>query len=348
MPGFIKWETLSLTLENRLEFVRKWFSAVNPGKGESLISRCATRPEILDLGSNPLLLSIVCALYDNDLEIPDDTEELYERAIHGLMGGWDAFRNLARKTPLKELSVERRVTLVTWLANHLFSRDLLVFTPKNIANIGFIEDTSSAIRSSLPSPTVLLKSLCYDFGILVERSPKHFSFSHLSIQEYLVSSFVIENRTERDVLRIHGDKEAWLEIIRLLARRLPRGAVGVFLGDMVTRLNPSNENTRYRMRLLRKAWEAQPLCTKPLRESLMNKLLDNVDSFLSTDQFRLVDKDSEYFLEIPRFPAKTKLLSDIYKILKCSEINMEQLNFEARPILKALIQVDGEVYTTLF
>jgi predicted NACHT family NTPase len=132
LPDFIKWETLPLSFRERLSFIEKWFSLIDPSKGQRLIKKSRARPELLDLGSNPLMLSIVCALFNNDLDIPSEPDELYERAVHGLLGGWDAFRNIARKTILADIPVRKRIVIVSRLAAELFDSNKLVFSSSDV------------------------------------------------------------------------------------------------------------------------------------------------------------------------------------------------------------------------
>jgi predicted NACHT family NTPase len=171
LEGFTKWETLPMSFPSRLEFIDKWFSVVNPAKGHQLVKQSSERPELLDLGSSPLLLSIVCALFSNDLDIPSDIDELFERSVHGMLGGWDAFRAIARTSPLQELSIRKRTILVSALAYYLFVDGKVAF------RIGDAEDVRKAFRDNTAIPDVsfdteaIITTLANDFGILVERAP---------------------------------------------------------------------------------------------------------------------------------------------------------------------------------
>jgi len=187
LVGFTKWETLPLSSEDRRAFVEKWFDSVDSEKGGRLLEQCKTRPEMLDLGSSPLLLSLVCALYYNDLDVPSDPDELYARSIEGLLGGWDAFRNIARQSILADLSIRRRVILLSWIAAILLENGKLVFSCDDVDQTECLVHAARALRIDPPPSEELLPSLFNDFGILVERSPGLYSFSHLTLHEYLVA-----------------------------------------------------------------------------------------------------------------------------------------------------------------
>jgi predicted NACHT family NTPase len=182
------------------------------------------RSGLLDLGTNPLLLSIVCALYYNDLKIPAEPDELYARTVEGLLGAWDAFRNIARDTPIRDLSVRRRAVLMSWISATMFERGKLVFSARDVDDtrvlIRFADSTHTAPLSS----DELLTSLYNDFGILIERAPGRFSFSHLTFQEYLTAQYIVDNRREIQVLRRRREK-TWTEVMRLVAKMLPNANI---------------------------------------------------------------------------------------------------------------------------
>jgi hypothetical protein len=284
LPGFTKWETLPLSLDDRYKFVEKWFSAVNPGKGETLLDSCRDQPEILDIGSSPLLLSIVCALYNNDLDVPNDRDELYARAVHGLLGGWDAFRNIARSSSLKDLSIERRKLIVQWLAYYLFREGLIVFSTQQVANLLPWELLKDVFRDQVPAPRQLLVDLYNDFGLLVERSPGTYSFSHLTLQEYLVAEHIVQNRSERVDLGSFAANEHWLAVFQLVARRLPREPASMFMMDLVQRFDLLNINIA---NLIISAWQAGPLVTASTRKRILEILAEGLRGIFPPNSYRV-------------------------------------------------------------
>ena len=96
-------------------------------------------PAFSDLGSSPLLLSIVCALYYNDLNVPSEPTELYSRSVEGILGGWDNFRNIARESPLSSLTIHKKMMLASTLAANLFSEGFLVFSHQDVDECEFLQ-----------------------------------------------------------------------------------------------------------------------------------------------------------------------------------------------------------------
>jgi predicted NACHT family NTPase len=278
LSGFTKWEVLPMKFEDRIDFINKWFSVISPEKGNRLISRSKTRPEILDLGSSPFFLSIVCALFYNDLDIPKEVNELYSRCVEGMLGGWDAFRNIARNTILKDYSLNRRKLIINWIAAHLFQNNKIVFTSEDLNDTHCLRKIASYLKSDEISSEEILLTLYNDFGILVERSPKIYSFSHLSIQEYCVAEYIIQNRQEISLLTNHKKNKEWQEIIYLVAKMLPNG--DEFTKSFANSLNPQNENE---IPLLLKISEANPICSDEAELFLLRKIAQIISSVTKFD-----------------------------------------------------------------
>lgn len=307
LAGFEKWETLSFTYADRLLFVKRWFEPIDKQKGERLLSECGKDPGLLDLGSSPLMLSIVCALYNNDLKIPSEPDELYARMLDGLLGAWDAFRNIARHTVLRDLSVRRRVTLLSRIAAEMFSGNRVVFSARDIASSGCLDRFSAAAHVGVPDAAELLKSLYNDFGILVERAPGLYSFSHLTFQEYLTAQWIVDQRTEIDVLVTRLNRTEWFEVIRLVAKMLPRA--DQFMQELTARIDLSNV---HHMQLLRAVWEMRPLCERELAKRLISTLTNKIwhtarslgASFKSDGDILIVELKGYDFKQVPRDVAE--------------------------------------------
>ncbi len=266
LPGFVKYETLPLAMGERLELVKKWFSVVDEAKGDQLLNDCSEDPSLLELGSNPLLLSIVCALYYNDLKIPSEPDELYARMIEGLLGAWDAFRNIARRTVLKDYSVRRRIVITAAIAAATFDAGKLVFTANDLDSIGVLRRFAASTRGVSIDATALLGSLYNDFGILVERAPGIFSFSHLTLQEYLTAHYVVDNRRELELVKRVSNQE-WREVVRLVAKMLP--TADDFLAKVTDTVDVAN---RYETELLALVWKAKPICEPDRVRKIMTAL----------------------------------------------------------------------------
>lgn len=299
LPGFDKWETLPLKLAQRLEFVEKWFAFTDPKKGQRFLKECSGKPGLLDLGSNPLLLSLVCALYYNDLKVPSEPDELYARMIEGLMGKWDAFRNIARHSVLKDLNVRRRAILVSWIATEVQRNNWVVFDARSLREKDCLGKFCRACRTKKLDEQEVLQALYSDFGLLVERSPGSYSFSHLTFQEYLTAQYIVDQRQELALLNTHIRDQAWFEVIRLVARMLPNA--DAFIESL---MDDPDLRDPYVANLIAAVWEAKPICDPDIViksfTSIAGKLVNAVDKAATDVQM----VDDTLAISVPGFGEK--------------------------------------------
>ena len=121
----------------------------------------------------------MCALYYNDLNVPIEHDELYSRAIEGLLGAWDAFRSIARDTIFQHMPVRKRISLVCFFAHELFNDGKVVFNYDEVRNSLDIVDACKRLKIDTIDEDDLVNTLYNDFSLIVERAPNLFSFSHL-------------------------------------------------------------------------------------------------------------------------------------------------------------------------
>jgi len=150
IAGFQKFQTVEFHLSQQLTFIKKWFLLVDPKKGIEFASLIKDDPGFLDLGRTPLMLSLMCALFNNDLNIPRDVDELYSRSVEGLLGHWDHFRAIVRNSVLSDLSMTKRLLLVNSIAAATFSEKSLVFSVHDIESTSFLERIERRIRQPIP------------------------------------------------------------------------------------------------------------------------------------------------------------------------------------------------------
>lgn len=348
VPGYTKWETLPLNLEERTRFVEKWFHGVDPDKGNRLLNESKARPELLDLGSSPLLLSIVCALYYNELNIPSDPDELYAQAVEGLLGRWDAFRSIARETVLSKLSVRRRVNLLSWIAASLFESGKIVFSVRDVERLECVERAVKAMRTEPIEVDALLRSLYNDFGILVERAPGLYSFSHLTLHEYLAALFVIDNRRETAFLNRHRNDQAFFEVLRLIGKMLPNSYD--FMANLTT--HAAFEDV-YQTSLLRAAWATRPVCSESAMKQLMTYVAGRISRIALDNAVHIEYEDGGLMVMVlPKARAASPLvqvLENLTEILNNSGFTYNDLRFGAtkrartvRTVSRAIVRIKEE------
>jgi hypothetical protein len=95
-------------------YVRTWFALVYaPGREEAFLR---DSKHLVDLRANPLMLSLLCMLYQSEGYIPENTADVYRECSELMLVRWDA----VSQVPLVIRSVKLAKDLVQVLAQHFF------------------------------------------------------------------------------------------------------------------------------------------------------------------------------------------------------------------------------------
>jgi tRNA A37 threonylcarbamoyladenosine biosynthesis protein TsaE len=114
---FTEVEVADFNDEQIAEFANKWFKAKqDPEKSESFIQRLEANKPIQELATNPLLLTLLCLVFGEAADFPENRAELYKEGLDVLLKKWDAKRNIERDQVYKKLSLKRKEDLLSQLA----------------------------------------------------------------------------------------------------------------------------------------------------------------------------------------------------------------------------------------
>ncbi len=213
------------------DFANKWFAAKNSNKSKTFIQKLQTNISIRELATNPLLLTLLCLVFEELADFPMNRSELYKEGLDILLKKWDAKRNIERDQIYKKLSIQHKKDLLSQIALTTFERGEYFFTQEKIEQ--YIADYISHLPgvNTLPSAlhlesAAVLKSIEAQHGLLVERAQGIYSFSHLTFQEYLTAREIV-NSSDPQLLEIslkqlvnHINEKRWREVFFLTAGML--------------------------------------------------------------------------------------------------------------------------------
>jgi predicted NACHT family NTPase len=218
-------------------FARNWFRARFDFQGANSFEQRLQRFEqrlqedksIRELASNPLLLTLMCFVFSENGEFPNRRADLYEQGVNILLRRWDASRNIDRDAPYRNLDVQRREDLLSFVAFQTFSRGELILRKCKIKN--HISDFLVNLRNLGPriqraDSEAVLRSIESQHGLLVERARGFYSFSHLTLQEYFVAREInLTNQPirHRELLKLLAEKfsdSRWREVLLLMMEML--------------------------------------------------------------------------------------------------------------------------------
>ena len=175
-----------------------------------------------ELAQTPLLLTFLCLVYNRSLRFPSNRSELYQRALDILLEEWAAEKRV--KYPpiapeLPELNVGLEKVLLSEIAYENFAADRLFFPRQQLIDSikDFLADTVDKPKYLLDGQAIL-NAMVIQQGILVERAQNIFSFSHLTLQEYLTALYISKQRDgTKKLIKEHLEDKGWREVFLLVA-----------------------------------------------------------------------------------------------------------------------------------
>lgn len=212
------------------QFISNWFSS------EQDMERATSKKcwEILqepqnkaakELAHTPLLLTFLCLVYDRSQRFPTNRSSLYQRALRILLEEWAAEKRIDRDEIYEGLSIELEESLLSEIAYAGFAADQLFFSRKELT-----VQIKEFLASNLNVPKTLdgeavLQAIEVQQGILVERAEDAYSFSHLTLQEYLTAQCLADNSHWDKVISTYATDRRWRQVL-LLAPGLLTGKQG--------------------------------------------------------------------------------------------------------------------------
>ncbi len=229
-------------------FVSNWYQGLNSDKGEIFLQKLKKYPRVRELATNPLLLTMLCLLFNESTDFPANRSELYGQALDELLRKLDGRRKIQRDQVYKKLSLERKKDLLSSLAWKSFDSQEYFFKQEWVEReiIGYIQglpDAKTDPEALLLDGQAILKSIEAHHGLLVERARSIYSFSHLSFHEYFAARFLANGDDPKafENLAKHVSDKRWKEVFLLSTEILPPlkvdqllQAMRVEIGNLVT------------------------------------------------------------------------------------------------------------------
>jgi hypothetical protein len=177
-----------------------------------------------ELTQTPLLLTLVCLLYQRSRKFPTNRATLYERALRVLLEEWAAEKGVFKDDVYKGLDTKRKEMMLSEIAHDAFQADHLFLPRREIA-----DQIEELLAEMLPDETLIhgeavLRSIEVQHGVLVERAEGVYSFSHLTLQEYLTAQYIDDHRQIDKLVTEHLSDERWQEVFLLVSGLMRGGA----------------------------------------------------------------------------------------------------------------------------
>ncbi|MBK9941551.1 MAG: SUMF1/EgtB/PvdO family nonheme iron enzyme [Kouleothrix sp.] len=257
--GFRICTVADLSADQQQRFIANWSCSLHrllyQAHGEDL-ERRATRyagdlwhalelnDRVRGLASNPLLLTVVAVIFYNNYVLPEDRAALYEECVEVLLRGGrgkadrpgQQRRDYGGRSELRMgLDPKREILAAVAYRMHLRGEGGLFIHRDDL-----VIEVAAALRGRYPEPDALARTFVAELpvhiGLLDEREPDRFRFSHLSFQEFLAARFIAESTEQRwDELLDRYRDSWWREVILLCAGHLSQERCWRFLGRLAER-----------------------------------------------------------------------------------------------------------------
>ena len=210
-------------------FATKWFKD-KAVKAESFIRRLKDNNRIKEIATNPLLLTLLCLVFEESGDFPANRSELYKEGLEALLKKWDAKRGIQRDQVYKKLSVQRKEELLSKIALTTFKRGDYFFKQKAVEQyiidyIRNLPDANTDPEALQLDSEVVLRSIEAQHGLLVERAKNIYSFSHLTFHEYFTArEIVFGTQSLEEALQnlvSHITEKRWREVFLLAVGMSP-------------------------------------------------------------------------------------------------------------------------------
>jgi Effector-associated domain 10/NACHT domain len=199
-------------------FAEHWFGTVCGDTGQNKardfleqLFQEENKP-IRELAITPILLSLTCLVFRGKGQFYSKRSKLYEEGLELLLVQWDKSREVERDEVYRDLSVERKLELLSYVAVKKFEQEQYVLFEQEELE-GYIGEFLGIERRESQG---VLRAIASQHGLLIERSHKVWSFSHLTFQEYLVAKWFVKC-ADWDKLVMQVTKRYWREVFLLSA-----------------------------------------------------------------------------------------------------------------------------------
>ena len=172
-----------------------------------------------ELARNPLLLTLLCMVYDGSQNFQRNRASLYEDALNIFLKEWAAEKKVSRGASINQyLDVADEKRMLSKIAAENLEVNRLFFSEDElVAQIQEFGAGNTNTLETFNAPKVL-ETILIDQGLFVEQVRGSYSFSHLTFQEYLTANYIVgDTRSIQGLVNWHLHDWQWREVFLLTA-----------------------------------------------------------------------------------------------------------------------------------
>ena len=203
-------------------FAESWFGLSEERVSASaFMEKLKTNRPILKLASSPLLLTLLCLVYEARGDFDGTRADLYREGIDILLRKWDSKRGVERDRPYG-LSISVMEDMLREIAYRWFLKSEYFFPQRELEQEiqGFFAERKLLKDDEELAGERVLNSIESNLGLLVQRAVRLYSFSHLTFQEYLTAQRVaLKHKLLYEIDPRLGEprwREVWLLLVTMV------------------------------------------------------------------------------------------------------------------------------------
>ncbi|MEB3210920.1 MAG: NACHT domain-containing protein [Leptolyngbyaceae bacterium] len=206
----------------RQDFAREWFMAEtdNATALNSFLLRLKRYKPLGELARTPLLMELLCRVFNRYQEFPPTRADLYSLGIEDLLYREQDLpaNNLIRRIGRDAIWNFLRKVATDFFTNNepmvLFERQAVLSQVEQML-LPIVRETGNNVSSEN-----ILEAIEVTYGLLVTHSYNFCSFSHLTFQEYFTADHLVLTE-QHDAVLNHVTDPKWRFVIELVAELLP-------------------------------------------------------------------------------------------------------------------------------
>jgi predicted NACHT family NTPase len=161
---FTEVEVADFNGEQIKSFSQKWFTAKNDTvKANKFVEKLQEDKPYRELATNPLLLTLLCLVFEESAEFPKNRSELYKEGLDVLLKKWDVKRNIEREQVYKKLSLKRKEDLLSQVAYSTFEIEQYFFKQKNDTLKQWWKESGASWRKQLRAIMIEHRNIGHDW-----------------------------------------------------------------------------------------------------------------------------------------------------------------------------------------
>jgi HEAT repeat protein len=208
--SFHQFRLLEMNEDQIRTFVEHWF-VDRPTVAERLLRELVRNPRVEKMSATPLLLSLLCMISAENLELPKRRVDIYGRAVDVVMARWDADRPIQRRHFFSTSQALDLLSALAWQFQVRGQRtlpqdELLGAIARFLPELGLPAEINGEIMEEIVAKQ----------GFLTEQEAGWYGYLHPTMQEY----FAAREARGRDAFTpvlAHVHHPWWQEIVLFLA-----------------------------------------------------------------------------------------------------------------------------------